>query len=47
MAEFECKIENIKNANEYNGLEIISSKYISGIPIDSKKKLKIQQKLIN
>ena len=29
---FECKIENINKSEEYNGLEIISSKNITGIP---------------
>ena len=31
---FECKIENIQNANEYSGLEIVESDKISGIPND-------------
>ena len=34
--EFECKIENIENANQYTGLEIVESDEISGIPIDNK-----------
>ena len=34
--KFECKIENIKNASKYSGLEIVKSDKISGIPTESK-----------
>jgi hypothetical protein len=34
--EFECKLENIENAEEYTGLEVVESEEISGIPTDSK-----------
>ena len=33
-AEFLCKVENIEKPEEYSGLEIVSSDYISGIPND-------------
>ena len=33
--EFECKIENVKNASEYSSLEVVSSDDINGIPNDS------------
>ena len=34
-ADFECKIEGIEKPEEYTGLEIVSSKDISGIPTNS------------
>ena len=35
QAEFICKLENIQNANEYTGLEVVSSLNITGIPSES------------
>ena len=35
QVKFECKINNINNGKEYIGLELISSKDITGIPSDS------------
>ena len=34
QAEFICKLENIQNANEYTGLEVVSSLNITGIPTE-------------
>ena len=36
QVEFECKLENIENIEEYTGLEIVGSDGISGIPTDPK-----------
>ena len=33
-AEFKCKVEDVKNANECTGLEIVESDEISGIPTE-------------
>ena len=34
QAEFICKLENIQNAIEYTGLEVVSSLNITGIPTE-------------
>ena len=34
QVKFECKLENIPNASIYNGLELVSSEDINGIPKD-------------
>ena len=34
QVQFECKVENLQNASEFSGLEIVSSEDIVGIPTE-------------